>query len=351
MYSRPLARPALRSMRAWLVGLVVAGCRPATPRIPRLDDERQIATTDAEELLALARLYGHVRRFHPSDEAAAVDWDAFAVDADRRVLAAQRRGELQSVLTDLFTPLAPSVVSLRGYSPRQRSHPACTPLSGSTSDSPTAASPRRCTAAVGSGRARSTGPWRPRCSAPGTRSTTRRRPTSARGSGRRRRARLERPAAFLPALRGARRRLVSTLSAAHSESEIAVIREHAEAKIRALGLGMLSSSTDVVRGKTASTSPPRRPSSSPRSSRSSATCSSSPRGCDRCRDSIEATSRPNRQTMSRSHAPVRLDIDTTRTHRWISVSGKFRIRMHRRSWRRWRGRWSHYPLARSRTTR
>lgn len=115
---RPLARPALRSMRAWLVGLVVAGCRPAAPRIPSLDDERQIATTDAEELLALARLYGHVRWFHPSDEAATVDWDAFAVDAAQRVLAAQRRGELQSVLTDLFTPLAPSVVvSLRGTRP------------------------------------------------------------------------------------------------------------------------------------------------------------------------------------------------------------------------------------------
>ena len=59
---------------------------------------------------AFTRLYGYVRWFHPSDEAAATDWDGFAVLGARRVRDAASDVELRRVLVDLFTPIAPSLL-------------------------------------------------------------------------------------------------------------------------------------------------------------------------------------------------------------------------------------------------
>ena len=57
---------------------------------------------------AFARLYGYVRYFHPSDEAAAIDWKAFAVHGAGRVKAAQNPRALRDALDELFAPIAPT---------------------------------------------------------------------------------------------------------------------------------------------------------------------------------------------------------------------------------------------------
>jgi hypothetical protein len=62
-----------------------------------------------DSLRAFTRLYGLVRWFHPSDEASAIDWDAFAVHGAARVRAAPTLAALQATLTELFAPIAPTV--------------------------------------------------------------------------------------------------------------------------------------------------------------------------------------------------------------------------------------------------
>lgn len=60
-------------------------------------------------LHAFARLYGVVRWFHPSDAAAAIDWDRFAIDGARRVIDARDSDELREDLRALFAPIAPTM--------------------------------------------------------------------------------------------------------------------------------------------------------------------------------------------------------------------------------------------------
>jgi hypothetical protein len=60
-------------------------------------------------LHAFARLYGIVRWFHPSDAAAAVDWNQFAIDGVRRVMPLTDARELRATLSELFAPIAPTV--------------------------------------------------------------------------------------------------------------------------------------------------------------------------------------------------------------------------------------------------
>jgi hypothetical protein len=60
-------------------------------------------------LHAFARLYGVVRWFHPSDAAAVIDWDRFAVEGGRRVVDATTPEQLSGRLRDVFASVAPSV--------------------------------------------------------------------------------------------------------------------------------------------------------------------------------------------------------------------------------------------------
>ncbi|MBV1858978.1 MAG: hypothetical protein KUG77_11250 [Nannocystaceae bacterium] len=77
------------------------------------------ATTDLEELQAFARLYGVVRYFHPSDEAAALDWEAFAVHGAARVTQGNNHVQLRDTLLSLFRPVAPTLdVYGEGETPR-----------------------------------------------------------------------------------------------------------------------------------------------------------------------------------------------------------------------------------------
>lgn len=64
---------------------------------------------EVENLRAFARLYGYVRFFHPADEAAAVDWDRFAVHGVERVRGATDASQLRAALEDLFDPIAPAI--------------------------------------------------------------------------------------------------------------------------------------------------------------------------------------------------------------------------------------------------
>lgn len=63
----------------------------------------------SSNLEAFARLYGYVSYFHPSDEAAETNWDAFVVHGVRSVEEAETYDELRLRLHDLFGPIAPTV--------------------------------------------------------------------------------------------------------------------------------------------------------------------------------------------------------------------------------------------------
>ena len=90
----------VRHLVIWL--LLVAGF-PST-------GTGQSSPVDAvQNIRAFAKLYGYVRWFHPSDEAASLDWNRFAVYGARRVQNAEDAGELQATLEELFLPVAPSL--------------------------------------------------------------------------------------------------------------------------------------------------------------------------------------------------------------------------------------------------
>jgi hypothetical protein len=70
---------------------------------------RPLAGRGLANLEAFARLLGYVRHFHPSDEAAATDWQAFAVAGVRRIEAARTPDDLARELAATFKPVAPTV--------------------------------------------------------------------------------------------------------------------------------------------------------------------------------------------------------------------------------------------------
>ncbi|WP_018476233.1 S41 family peptidase [Pontibacter roseus] len=62
-----------------------------------------------ENAAAFTQLYGYVRYFHPSDEAAAIDWDRFAIYGSKQIAGCKSPEELRATLTALFQPIAPTV--------------------------------------------------------------------------------------------------------------------------------------------------------------------------------------------------------------------------------------------------
>lgn len=90
---------------AWLDDLSIeimediAASRPPAP----------LAGRSLQNMIAFARLCGYVRHFHPSDEAAEADWNAFIVNGVELVEAAGNADELLDSLNTLFNPMAPSV--------------------------------------------------------------------------------------------------------------------------------------------------------------------------------------------------------------------------------------------------
>ena len=83
-----------------LMGICTAGYLPG-----QTSHEEAVANIEA-----FARLYGYVRFFHPTDEAARMDWQKFAVYGIKTVESARNRAELKQALQGLFMPIAPALV-------------------------------------------------------------------------------------------------------------------------------------------------------------------------------------------------------------------------------------------------
>jgi len=63
-----------------------------------------------ENQKTFAKAYGYVKYFHPSDEAAKIDWKKFAVYGAQEVEKCNNQDELIITLNKLFQPIAPTVV-------------------------------------------------------------------------------------------------------------------------------------------------------------------------------------------------------------------------------------------------
>jgi hypothetical protein len=70
---------------------------------------RPLAPQGVANLHAFARLYGYVRFFHPSDQAAAASWDDVAICGVRAIEDAKNAQELSVALQGIFLPLAPTL--------------------------------------------------------------------------------------------------------------------------------------------------------------------------------------------------------------------------------------------------
>ena len=79
-------------------------------------------------LLALARTLRIVRHFHPSDQAAATQWETFSVDAVRAVGPARDAPALAAAIGRVFAPVAPTLRVERASDPL----PAIVPPAGAT---------------------------------------------------------------------------------------------------------------------------------------------------------------------------------------------------------------------------
>jgi len=79
---------------------------------------QQVNQQTLKNVAAFARLYGYVRYFHPSDEAAAIDWDDFAYYGIREVENEKTVAGLADKLNRLFKPIAPSVLITAQKSPQ-----------------------------------------------------------------------------------------------------------------------------------------------------------------------------------------------------------------------------------------
>lgn len=77
--------------------------------ITRAEPPRAFAGRGLDNVIAFTRLMGYVRHFHPSDQAAATDWETFAVQGMITVENAKDANELASKLDTLFRPIAPTV--------------------------------------------------------------------------------------------------------------------------------------------------------------------------------------------------------------------------------------------------
>lgn len=76
----------------------------------RIDEPaRPLTTRGLENITAFTRLFGYVRHFHPSDEAAKTNWNTFAVEGMRAVESAKDAAELARKLEATFQPIAPTV--------------------------------------------------------------------------------------------------------------------------------------------------------------------------------------------------------------------------------------------------
>lgn len=91
--------------RAWLDDVSITDLG----KLAALEPARPLSQKGLENLTAFTRVLGYVRHFHPSDEAAAADWNLVALEGVRAVEGAKDAGDLALKLETLFRPLAPTL--------------------------------------------------------------------------------------------------------------------------------------------------------------------------------------------------------------------------------------------------
>ena len=77
--------------------------------VTRHEPARPLAGRGLDNLIAFTRLFGDLRYFHPSDQAAAADWEALALAGVQAAEPAASPEELARVLEGFFGPLAPTL--------------------------------------------------------------------------------------------------------------------------------------------------------------------------------------------------------------------------------------------------
>ncbi len=98
------------------------------PDLPAPEPARPLSAQGLANEIAFARLLGYVRFFHPSDEATATDWNAFAIRGARVVERAVDARQLATLLDSLFRPLAPSLVVAVGRMDRAAARTLAAPF-------------------------------------------------------------------------------------------------------------------------------------------------------------------------------------------------------------------------------
>ncbi len=97
----------LKTGRVWFDDASLEILGDAVPAV--VEAPRPLTSQGLANIVAFTRLLGYVRYFHPSDEAATVNWETFAITGIRRVESAGNVEELARALGNLFAPIAPSV--------------------------------------------------------------------------------------------------------------------------------------------------------------------------------------------------------------------------------------------------
>lgn len=92
--------------RTWADDLQII---PLGPNGEGNEPPRSLGERGTQNLVAFGRLLGYVRHFHPSDEAAATDWNEFAIAGVDEVEDARTPVELMNRLERLFRPIAPTL--------------------------------------------------------------------------------------------------------------------------------------------------------------------------------------------------------------------------------------------------
>jgi C-terminal processing protease CtpA/Prc len=92
----------------WLDDASLEVVSAVTP--PATEPPRPLEGRALENLVAFTKLLGYLRYFHPSDQAAAANWEDFAIRGVRTIESSKDATELATRLSELFAPLAPTAV-------------------------------------------------------------------------------------------------------------------------------------------------------------------------------------------------------------------------------------------------
>ncbi len=93
--------------KAWVDDFSIDNLREI--HMDKVEPPRPVTERELTNLTAFAKLYGYVRFFHPSDQAANTDWEDFAIEGVRKVADADSAAALIARLQQIFQPIAPTV--------------------------------------------------------------------------------------------------------------------------------------------------------------------------------------------------------------------------------------------------